>query len=226
MTEFSPDYLVGIDEVGRGPLAGPLCVGAFLVERKKLPVTLKALRGIHDSKQLSSAERERWLSKIETLAESGSCRFSTTFVHSSSIDQQGMAKALHLAVARVLFNLAVHPAKCFVLLDGTLRAPAVFQLQESIIDGDENEPLIATASVIAKVRRDRHMVGLAKRFPEYGFEEHKGYGTRKHYEALQEYGVSEVHRKSFLRKFQFPNTNLQTISNTQIQKAQTRAVLV
>ena len=195
------DFLIGIDEVGRGPLAGPLCVGAFLVERKRLSTVHRALRGIRDSKQLSEDERERWLSKILKLEQSGGCHFSTTFVRAEVIDRGGMAQALHTAVARVLYNLSVSPARCFVFLDGTLRAPAIFKLQESIIDGDENEPLIATASIIAKVRRDRYMTLLGKRFPEYGFEEHKGYGTKKHYEALRKYGVSEVHRKSFLKKF-------------------------
>ncbi len=193
------DFLIGIDEVGRGPLAGPLCVGAFLVEQKKLPAVHHALHGIRDSKQLSEDERKRWLSKILVLEQGGACRFSTTFIRSGIIDREGMAEALHRAVARVLHKLSVSPERCFVFLDGTLRAPAIFQLQESIIDGDENEPLIATASIIAKVRRDRHMVTLSKRFPEYGFEEHKGYGTRKHYEAIKKYGVCSIHRRSFLK---------------------------
>ncbi|MDO8620544.1 MAG: ribonuclease HII [bacterium] len=194
-------YLVGIDEVGRGPLAGPLCVGAFLVERTKLPKYLREFRGIKDSKQLSPEERALWFGRIRTATRRGECRFSTAFVRAEKIDREGMAKALRLAVGRVLHKLAVSPENCFVLLDGTLRAPAFFPLQESIIDGDENEPLIATASIVAKVRRDKHMALLAKRFPEYGFEAHKGYGTKKHYEALRRHGISEVHRKSFLRKF-------------------------
>ncbi len=193
------DFLIGIDEVGRGPLAGPLCVGAFLVERKKLLAVHRALRGIRDSKQLSEGEREVWLSKILVLEQGGWCRTSTAFIRSDTIDREGMADALHKAVARVLYKLSVSPARCFVLLDGTLRAPAIFQLQESIIGGDENEPLIATASIVAKVCRDRYMTLLGKRFPEYGFEEHKGYGTRKHYEALRKYGVCPIHRLSFLK---------------------------
>ncbi len=208
------DFLIGIDEVGRGPLAGPLCVGAFLVERKKLPIVHRALRGIRDSKQLSEDERECWLSKILVLERDGACRTSTTLVSVDIIDRRGMANALHTAVARVLCKLSVSPTRCFVLLDGTLRAPAIFQLQESIIDGDENEPLIATASIVAKVRRDKHMALLAKRFPEYGFAEHKGYGTKKHYEALRKYGVSEVHRKSFLKKFEALSTKSETISKS------------
>ena len=199
-----PEYLIGIDEVGRGPLAGPLCLGAFWTERRKLPIILSAFRGIRDSKQLSAEERIKWFLKIRRLAQKGYCRYESTFVRAQIIDRDGMGSALRYAVRRLLANLEASPSKSFLLLDGMLRAPSFFPMQESIIHGDENEPLIAAASIIAKVRRDRYMVALSKIFPEYGFETHKGYGTRRHYNALKEFGVCRVHRRSFLKNLSLP----------------------
>lgn len=191
-------YLVGVDEVGRGPLAGPLCVGACLMKAR---AARSFLRGIKDSKQLSHKERLRWRQALVRAASAESCRLSTALVGERSIDRDGLAAALTRAVCRALRRLGVAPESCRVLLDGGIRAPRTFPFQETIIGGDESVPLIAAASIIAKVRRDRHMIRLAKQFPQYGFERHKGYGTKEHYAALRRHGLSPVHRRSFLKKF-------------------------
>jgi len=191
-------YLIGIDEVGRGPLAGPLCVGACAVEASKMRICRRVLRGAKDCKQLSPAQREQWFSLLKGAESRREVRLMTAFVGQKAIDARGISWALKTAICRVLRRLGFPPPCCRVLLDGGLRAPRAFLFQETIIRGDEKEPLIALASIVAKVRRDRHMVRLAKRFPQYGFEKHKGYGTQLHYEQLRLHGVCAIHRKSFI----------------------------
>lgn len=193
--------VIGIDEVGRGPLAGPLCVGACLVQKDREIVFLRTLRGIKDSKQLTAQKRERWFTIISEAERRGECRWRTIFVSHIFIDQYGMAYALRYAIARVLKKLDADPKSAFVLLDGGIKAPTIFCSQKTIIKGDEKMPLISAASIVAKVRRDRHMTALGRRFPMYGFETHKGYGTKGHYRALRKYGISKVHRRSFLKDF-------------------------
>lgn len=194
-------YLIGIDEVGRGPLAGPLCVGACAVETDKSRICCRAFRGAKDCKQLSPAQREEWFAVLKENESRGMMRFATAFVGQKLIDARGISHALTTAICRVLRRLGLSPLYCRVLLDGGLRAPRSFLFQKTIIRGDETEPLIALASIVAKVRRDRKMVRLAKQFPQYGFEKHKGYGTRAHYEALRKHGMCEIHRRSFLKNF-------------------------
>ncbi len=192
-------YTIGVDEVGRGPIAGPLCVGACLVRAHGRRAFL---RGVRDSKQLSGGERQRWAERLRRAEALGECRLATSFIGERRIERLGLSAALTLAVCKALRKLGVTPESCRVLLDGCLRAPKAFPFQETVIGGDEREPLIAAASIVAKVRRDRHMTRLAQAFPQYGFEQHKGYGTKKHYEALRKHGLSPVHRKSFLAKFE------------------------
>ena len=110
----------------------------------------------------------------------------------------GIVHSIRTALARTLKQICTKPNKTFILLDGTLTAPEQFPLQKTIIKGDEKEPLIAAASIVAKVCRDRKMVMYAQRFSQYNFERHKGYGTKKHYNALKKHGICDIHRKSFL----------------------------
>lgn len=194
-------YVIGIDEVGRGPIAGPLCVGACLVCRRDVRRLYRTVRGVRDSKRLSPAQRERWQKRIREEERAGRLVSVTAFVSHAVIDRLGMGAALRRGIGRCLRKLTVSPLEARVLLDGGIRAPRQYIHQETIIGGDEQEPLIALASIAAKVRRDRHMARLTRRFPEYGFEVHKGYGTRGHYEALRKHGISPVHRRSFLRNF-------------------------
>ncbi|MDO8564486.1 MAG: ribonuclease HII [bacterium] len=192
-------YCIGIDEVGRGPLAGPLCVGACLIVGRSRHS--RVFRGVKDSKQLTPLVRQEWFGKISAWKQEGTCRFASVFVGEKTIDRRGLSASLRLAVYRVLRKLDVSSTQCRVLLDGSLYAPKRFFNQETIIRGDESEPLIALASIVAKVRRDKRMERLAKKFPQYGFDVHKGYGTREHYKALRKYGITPIHRRSFLKNF-------------------------
>lgn len=196
-------YFIGIDEVGRGPLAGPVAVGAVCVNiehRKKLA---RWGQGFRDSKKLSASAREVWMKKIKQAEEDGLLQYSVAFVSSSVIDRTGIAPSLRMALSRALTSFDVvylDPEKTLVLLDGGLRAPAHYKNQKTIIKGDEKELVIALASIVAKVTRDALMVKLGKKFPAYGFEKHKGYGTRAHYLAIKKQGITAHHRKSFLKK--------------------------
>lgn len=204
------DYVIGIDEVGRGSLAGPLCVGACLMRRQRASAFARTLSGIKDSKQLTPQKRAEWFRVIAKAAKSGECEWHTVFISEKVIDRKGLSFALKKAIAQVLQNFHVDPSLCEVLLDGGIKAPSSFLFQQTIIKGDEKVLLIAGASIMAKVRRDRYMVRLAKLHPHYGFEEHKGYGTRRHYAALRKHGISEVHRRSFLKKLITNDANSMT----------------
>ena len=195
---FLRKYVIGIDEVGRGPLAGPVAVGAFWCEKKLLK---NRFRGVKDSKRLSPAEREKWYEKILAARRSGAADFSVTFVFAETIDRIGISAALRRAIAGCLIKLKVKPSRSHILLDGGIKAPVKFSEQETIIKGDEKEPVIALASIVAKVTRDRLMARLSRKYPDYGFAEHKGYGTRKHCLAIKKFGLCEIHRRSFLKRF-------------------------
>ena len=197
---MAPQFIIGIDEVGRGPIAGPLCVGACMIQQKDRRVFSNVVRGIRDSKQLSPQKREQWNRVLFGAQEQGICSVRTVMVSEKVIDTKGLTFALRFAIKRVLHLLKVDPRVCEVLLDGGIKAPLVFPFQKTIIKGDEKIPLIGAASIVAKVRRDRYMVQVSKRYPQYGFERHKGYGTREHYMALRKQGISKVHRRSFLKK--------------------------
>jgi ribonuclease HII len=191
-------YIIGIDEAGRGPLAGPVAVGAFCVSADFFAFK-KFSAGVKDSKQLTEKKREEWFAKMLRQKKLGNFSFAVSFGSAEMIDKRGITFAVSRALVSSLEKLACPPEQTFVLLDGGLRAPEEYVFQETIIKGDEKEPVISLASIAAKVLRDRKMRALAKRYPQYGFEKHKGYGTAAHYEAIVKYGVSDVHRKSFLR---------------------------
>lgn len=194
-------YVVGVDEAGRGALAGPVCVGAVL-----MPIDFKwedafqliAGRGdvrIRDSKQISAQQRDILYDFITLNRD---LRSMAALVPASRIDEVGIVAATNEAAAQAIGGLNANPANTVVLLDAGLRIPDVWQ-QESHVRGDEQFPAIALASMIAKVTRDRHMEGVALIQPGYGFEVHKGYGTVVHRRAIKEKGPSPVHRKTFLR---------------------------
>ena len=195
---MTKNYTVGIDEVGRGPIAGPVAVGAVLLQPQIQNSKFKILKGVKDSKQLSEKQREEWFTQIQEWYKEGILDYRVTFVSPRIIDSIGIVPALHRALVGSLNGLEVEPEKTHVLLDGGLKAPDVWQNQETIIRGDASEPVIALASIVAKVLRDRKMVQYAKKYPEYGFEKHKGYGTRAHYVALKHYGVCPLHRLTFV----------------------------
>jgi len=197
-------YLIGIDEVGRGPIAGPVAVGAFVFLKRNLA---KLFKGVKESKQLSEAKREEWFAKILEIQKNGHIDFCVSFQSRKKIDSKGLSWAIKQAVRsslnKVCCNSTIDSNNCTVLLDGGLKAPAEFLNQKTIIKGDEKEIVIALASICAKVMRDRRMIKLGKKYPEYGFEIHKGYGTRKHYEAIKKFGMLDEHRRSFLKGRKF-----------------------
>lgn len=188
------EYIIGIDEAGRGPLAGPVAVGAVMVEKN---FDFRLVAGVKDSKQMTPLARERMYERMREMQADGLLKFAVAFSSAASIDTNGIVPSIRAALSAALDSLGADPSVCRVLLDGSLQAPARFEMQRTIIRGDSLEPIISLASVAAKVQRDQHMLRMARKYPGYGFETHKGYGTRAHYEAIREYGLSELHRATF-----------------------------
>lgn len=194
---LKPRFVIGIDEVGRGPLAGPVAVGAVGVTRDML----RKFRTIKESKQLSAEKREVWTKEILRVAkeQKSELRTAVTMVSAKEIDTHGIVSAIKKALTTSIKKLNINPNDCEVLLDGGLKAPLEYKKQRTIIRGDASKTAIAMASVIAKVKRDAYMTNLDKKYPNYGFAQHKGYGTKEHYRALKRKGISPLHRKSFLK---------------------------
>ena len=191
-------FLIGIDEAGRGPLAGPVAVGAVIVPRD-FDWTLVA--GATDSKMMTPKSREAIYATMCALRKEGKLDFAVAFSSASIIDTRGIVPAVQSALDRALAKITKAKPLCEVLLDGSLRAPEEFSNQKTIIRGDQSEPVISLASIAAKVMRDRLMVRMARSYPSYGFEIHKGYGTLAHRRAIQESGLCELHRESFCTRF-------------------------
>ncbi len=192
--------IIGIDEVGRGPVAGPTAVGAFVVRDLKIKrLIAKFPVPLRDSKKLSRSQREVWFAQIKMWRSEGLCDFAVTMISAKTIDQIGIARAIARALETSLFKLKPKISDS-VLLDGGLKAPKEFKNQKTIIKGDEKEKVISLASICAKVTRDNCMFKQAKKYPHYGFENHVGYGTRAHYMAIKKYGPISLHRRSFLKK--------------------------
>jgi len=195
-------WIVGIDEVGRGPLAGPMTVGVFAIpyDQWKSFNMYARRNGLTDSKKLSERARVAWTDYFKKAKKEQKCIFTTVSVSPHVLDNQGMTKSAHAAIARALQRLQLPEEQTIVKLDGLLKAPDTFMHQEVIIGGDAKHMAIAAASVTAKVTRDAYMVRQAGRFPEYGFELHKGYGTKKHIMAIRKHGFCPLHRRTFCRR--------------------------
>lgn len=193
----NPKFLIGIDEVGRGPIAGPVAVGAFVFLK---PEASKFFKGVKESKQLTEEKREEWFAKILEARKNGLVNFSVSFQSEKVIDKKGISFAIRKCLETSLKKLAIRSTSAVVLLDGGLKAPEKYKNQKTIIKGDAKEPVIALASICAKVLRDRKMKKWAKKYPKYGFEVHKGYGTAGHYRTIEISGLCLLHRRSFLRK--------------------------
>ena len=179
--------LCGVDEAGRGPLAGPVCAAAVL-----LPTGME-IAGLDDSKKLSETKREALFDVITENAISYGIAFATV----EEIEALNILGATFLAMNRAISKL--DPAPALALIDGNRNA-GIEMPSRCVIGGDAKCASIAAASILAKVTRDRYMREMALRYPQYGFEKHKGYGTKAHYAAIREYGPSEIHRPSFLKK--------------------------
>lgn len=178
----------GIDEAGRGPLAGPVCAGAVI-----LPPELE-IPGLNDSKKLTDKKRRALYDEITRQAVA----WAVCMVDEKVIDEINILQATFRAMAGALAGLKTVPD--FVLVDGN-RDPELGIATQTVVKGDARSANVAAASILAKVTRDRFMEQLAERYPQYGFEIHKGYGTKAHYAALREYGPCPIHRQSFLRSF-------------------------
>ncbi|HUC88421.1 MAG TPA: ribonuclease HII [Candidatus Paceibacterota bacterium] len=227
-------YIVGIDEVGRGPIAGPVAVCAFVCPpdffdnfRAKTDAKFPKLK---DSKKLSRQNREKWFEYFKLLKNDGKCDFAVSLVSAEWIDKVGIVKCIQKALNKsiekvtspeILFarssparqsfgaggdegGRGARPsqkeflASCHIFLDGGLKAPEQYLYQETIINGDETCEIISSASIIAKVTRDCIMFKYAEKFPNYGFENHVGYGTKAHYDAIKKHGQTPIHRKTFI----------------------------
>ncbi len=190
-------YLIGIDEVGRGPLAGPVAVAAVLCFPR---FDFKNLAHIKDSKQLNPQKREEWFMRARTFKSAGLIDFAVSFCGEKIIDKRGIMRAIKISLSRALKKICKNKnrGQAYIYLDGGLVAPAEYPFQKTIIRGDEKISIIALASIVAKVTRDKKMKRYGERFPLYGFEQHKGYGTAAHYKAIEKYGVCALHRRSFL----------------------------
>lgn len=189
-------YIIGIDEAGRGPLAGPVAVGAVCLP---FDFDVAQVVGARDSKQMTPLARERLYQVMCALRTAGTLDFAVTFSDAAMIDEEGIVPAISSALENALASLHLVPDLCDVRLDGGLRAPDRFKNQTTIIKGDETELAISLASIAAKVERDRLMCEVAEQFPAYGLEIHKGYGTALHMRAIREYGLSPIHRATFCK---------------------------
>ncbi|CAG0984412.1 Ribonuclease HII [Anaerolineales bacterium] len=187
---FSWQYLAGLDEAGRGALAGPVCVGAVILPHDS-PLLLQTLSGVRDSKQLTPRRREKLVPCIKQVA----LAWGIGFASAVEIDELGIVPATRLAANRVLEAMPILPD--FLLTDFRLELPELDLPQAALVKGDQRSLSIASASVLAKTARDALMIEQDVRFPQYGFAHHKGYGSLAHRLAIAKFGFSPIHRKTF-----------------------------
>lgn len=181
------ELICGVDEAGRGPLAGPVCAAAVILPRGLV------IPGVNDSKKLTEKKRE----SLYNIIKSEAISYGIAFADVDEIETLNILKAAMLAMNRAIEMLSPQPQ--LALIDGN-RNKEIAVNSRCIVGGDGKCADIAAASILAKVTRDRYMLEMAQKYPEYGFDAHKGYGTKAHYAALREYGPSPIHRMSFLRK--------------------------
>jgi ribonuclease HII len=193
------ESIVGIDEAGRGPLAGPVAVGAVLLYPDFDMTALGEIKN-KDSKKLSPEKRQEWFIKIQNWQKEGKLLFHVELVSHTIIDTKGISFAIKKGIRECLDRIDAHTKNSLILLDGSLKAPKEFRFQKTIIKGDEKEQVIGLTSIAAKVTRDEKMRELAQKFPKYKFDIHKGYGTALHLRLIQKFGPSKIHRQSFISK--------------------------
>lgn len=181
------NYICGVDEAGRGPLAGPVCAAAVILKDNQI------IEGVNDSKKLTEKKREALFDVIKNEVLAYSIAFATV----EEIEEMNILNATMLAMRRAVEGLNVKAD--YALIDGNRLPPLDIQA-EYVIKGDAKSMSVAAASILAKVSRDRLCYEYAEKYPEYGFDKHKGYGTKAHTEAILKYGPCEIHRMSFLKK--------------------------
>lgn len=179
----------GVDEAGRGPLAGPVCAAAVI-----LPENCE-IEGVNDSKKLSEKKREEIFEVIKQKAVA----YSIAFASVEEIERYNILNATFIAMNRAIEGLNIKPD--YALIDGNKIPTGIKIDAEAVVKGDALSASVAAASILAKVSRDKLMLSYAEKYPEYEFSRHKGYGTKIHYEAIEKYGMCEIHRPSFLKKF-------------------------
>ena len=189
----SYQHIAGLDEAGRGALAGPICVGAVILPKNE-PALLQTLSGVHDSKLLTPPRRIQLVPQIKSIA----IAWGTGFSSAEEIDNVGIVTAGRLAALRAIEMLNIIPN--YLLTDFRLDLPEIGISQTSIVKGDQRSLSIASASILAKTARDEWMVEIDNQYPEYGLAQHKGYGTRKHAKQINAIGHSPIHRKTFKLK--------------------------
>jgi len=193
MTDENQKTIIGIDEAGRGPLAGPVYVGLVHIGPE---ANLTQIDALDDSKQMSEADREKVFAKLQESAFDG---IESVYTHTTSdvIDRGGINKAIQQALNRGLRKLELNTSRTNVLLDGGLQAPKKYK-QTTITKGDQKRKEVSLASVLAKVARDNHMQRLGEKHPNFSFGQHKGYGTKEHRRNIKRHGPTDIHRKTFL----------------------------
>lgn len=178
----------GVDEAGRGPLCGPVCCAAVILDPED------PIEGINDSKKLTEKRREMLFEQITSRAVA----YQVVFVSPQEIDEKNILWATMDGMARAVRELDPQPA--YALIDGNRCPPGLGVPAQAVVKGDASSASIAAASILAKVSRDRYMMELDRRYPQYGLAKHKGYPTRLHYERIAQYGIQPFYRRSFLKK--------------------------
>lgn len=182
------NIIAGVDEAGRGPLADEVYAAAVI-----LPPDI-CIEGLNDSKKISEKKREKLFDEIKEA----SLAYAVATASVEEIDEYNIRNATYMAMNRAIEALDIKPD--YVIVDGDCIKECNYP-HECVVKGDAKSLSIAAASILAKVSRDRHMLQMAEKYPEYGFQQHKGYGTKMHIEALKEHGACEIHRKTFIKKF-------------------------
>lgn len=180
--------IAGVDEAGRGPLADEVYAAAVVLPEGVL------IEGLNDSKKISEKKREKLFDEIKEIA----LAYAVATASVEEIDEFNIRNATYIAMNRAIEALNIKPD--YVIVDGDCIKECNYP-HECVVKGDAKSMSIAAASILAKVSRDRHMLKMAQKYPQYGFEKHKGYGTKAHIEALKEFGPCEIHRKTFIKKF-------------------------
>lgn len=206
---MKPKWLIGIDEVGRGALAGPVTVGVVAIRAGARRISASAKLPLRDSKKLSPQQREAWVKYMRTWKkERNDIYFATCSMSHKVVDKinvgQAANRAATKALQKLLIDSSINPNHAKVFLDGGLyvnETNTKFPKTETIIKGDEKVPVIALASIVAKVTRDRKLVRLGEEYSDYALATHKGYGTKMHIKAIKKYGISDIHRLTFTKKW-------------------------